>query len=43
MDFISLASFAHTRMPTPEVDPILWTKNERSFATPMQVCLTRNM
>jgi site-specific DNA recombinase len=26
-----------------KVDPILWTKNERSFATPMQVCLTRNI
>jgi hypothetical protein len=25
-----------------KVDPIVWTKNERSFATPMQVCLTRN-
>ena len=26
-----------------EVDPMLWTKNERSFATLMQVFLTRNL
>ena len=26
-----------------KVDPILWTKNKRSFATPMQVFLTGNL
>jgi hypothetical protein len=42
-DFLDETLLVKKLEENSKVDPILWTKNERSFATPVQVCLTRNL